>query len=143
MGLSITNIIEESSSIYVSKILPVLIDLFGNDFILYRLNKADYDDNESVYGAHSGTRDLSQKYSNIQIRLLPNSTLFSKRGVSNMSVLGDDPGYVFSKDEVKPGDIVKLIRKDNRTSYLRILDLEAIGTSIDIVYRFKLSVVNL
>lgn len=135
---SITEIVEDTIKTVSGIQIPILIDLFGINYDIYRQGeKSTYSE---AYGAMAATTDL-EKIS--EARILTSVTNFNTTDGTSLFA-DEDPGYAYSKDDVRPGDIIKVIRQDDKKAlYFQILEPETIGSSTSIIYKFKISNIEL
>lgn len=140
------NLIEINESVLssvISKVLPILIDLFGQPLKIFRRKAAGAGQEDDVYGVMSGVRKMtSADYDIFDGTILISAINYNQRGVFEAYGIFDDPGYVYAKGNLRDGDIIQVTRKDKRVLTFVVTDLEAIGLTIDIIYKFRVAILE-
>lgn len=125
-----------------ARMLPILIKIHGTDYIAHRMKEAARDAKSSnIYGQHAGTNisSKSDEYTTHKVRILASPTFFSSTNDIFAGLIEEEAGYAFCYGDLRVDDIIQVVRTDNKITRFKVIDCQKIGHTIDIIYRFEIS----
>ena len=139
-GKTITHIYESLYRKYIWDIhIPILLQIFGITVDVFRKPKDIY---QEVYGIDSGTD--GKQVSSIKALLLGDE--YVPTDLRNVGTFKE--GWIYFKQtdyipgptpNIKEGDVIRFQRQDGKVRRYKVEELNTIGSTIQIIQRFKIS----
>lgn len=117
--------------------VEVLMIQFGINVEVY---EPVHDKYSELYGSYSG--DTEEVYSRMQELLFTGVHAFGNISPVDMPLFEEGYAYVKKADTLTIGSRIRLLREDAKDLWFMVEEEEAIGSTLDIIKRYKLSAIE-